>query len=57
MVRRLFICDNLLEIKYDGGFAMKRSDLRIEWEQRIASFTASGISASKWCAANEVSIH
>ncbi|WP_432418786.1 IS66 family insertion sequence element accessory protein TnpA [Cytobacillus spongiae] len=36
---------------------MKRSDLRIEWEQRIASFTASGISASKWCAANEVSIH
>jgi hypothetical protein len=36
---------------------MKRSDLRVEWEQRIATFTASGLSASKWCAANEVSIH
>ena len=36
---------------------MKKSELRIEWEQRIANFLSSGQSASKWCAANEVSIH
>lgn len=29
----------------------------MEWEQRIANFLSSGQSASKWCAANEVSIH
>lgn len=36
---------------------MNRSDLRIEWEERIANFLSSGQSASKWCAANEISIH
>lgn len=36
---------------------MSRSDLRNEWEQRIANFTSSGQSASKWCEANEISIH
>jgi len=36
---------------------MNRSDLRNEWEQRIANFTSSGQSASTWCAANEISIH
>ncbi len=54
---RFFICDNLLKIKYFGGIAMNRSDLRNEWEQRIANFASSGQSASKWCAANEISIH
>ncbi|WP_273125642.1 IS66 family insertion sequence element accessory protein TnpA [Bacillus weihaiensis] len=36
---------------------MKRSDLRVEWEQRIANFKASGQSATKWCDTNEVSVH
>lgn len=36
---------------------MNKSELRIEWEQRIADFLSSGQSASKWCAANEISIH
>jgi hypothetical protein len=36
---------------------MNKSELRMEWEQRIANFLSSGQSASKWCAANEVSIH
>jgi hypothetical protein len=36
---------------------MNKSELRLEWEQRIANFLSSGQSASKWCAANEVSIH
>jgi hypothetical protein len=36
---------------------MNKSELRIEWEQRIAKFLSSGQSASKWCAANEISIH
>lgn len=36
---------------------MNKSELRMEWEQRIANFLSSGQSASKWCAANEISIH
>ena len=36
---------------------MKKSELRSEWEQRIAHFISSGQSASKWCVANELSIH
>lgn len=36
---------------------MKRSDLRVEWEKRIANYMTSGLSASNWCAANEVNIH
>jgi hypothetical protein len=36
---------------------MNKFELRMEWEQRIANFMSSGQSASKWCAANEVSIH
>lgn len=36
---------------------MNKSELRIEWEKRIANFMSSGQSASKWCAANEISIH
>jgi hypothetical protein len=36
---------------------MNNSELRMEWEQRIANFLSSGQSASKWCAANEISIH
>jgi hypothetical protein len=36
---------------------MNKSELKMEWEQRIANFLSSGQSASKWCAANEVSIH
>jgi hypothetical protein len=36
---------------------MNKSELRMEWEQRITNFLSSGQSASKWCAANEVSIH
>ena len=36
---------------------VNKSELRMEWEQRIANFLSSGQSASKWCATNEVSIH
>jgi hypothetical protein len=36
---------------------MNRSDLRYKWEQRMANFASSGQSASKWCSANEISIH
>jgi hypothetical protein len=35
---------------------MNKTELRMEWEQRIAKFLSSGQSASKWCAANEVNI-
>jgi hypothetical protein len=36
---------------------MKKSDLRNEWEHRMADFESSGQSASKWCTANDVNIH
>jgi hypothetical protein len=36
---------------------MSKSELRTEWEQRISDFIASGQSASKWCATNEINIH
>ncbi|WP_368658708.1 IS66 family insertion sequence element accessory protein TnpB [Metabacillus halosaccharovorans] len=36
---------------------MNRSDLKNEWEHRMANFMTSGQSASKWCTANDISIH
>jgi hypothetical protein len=36
---------------------MNKSELRNVWEQRITDFMSSGKSASKWCAANDISIH
>ena len=36
---------------------MKRSELRQEWEARIADYKASGMSASKWCEAHNESIY
>jgi hypothetical protein len=36
---------------------MARSELRKEWEQRIKEYKSSGQSASKWCAAHDISIH
>jgi hypothetical protein len=36
---------------------MNKSELRIEWEQRMENFMSSGQSASKWCATNDVNIH
>jgi transposase-like protein len=56
MVWRIFLCDNLLKIK-NGGIAMNKSELRIEWEQRMDNFMSSGQSASKWCATHDVNIH
>lgn len=32
-------------------------ELRKEWERRIAVFRASGLTQTKWCEVNEVSIH
>ncbi|WP_444860329.1 IS66 family insertion sequence element accessory protein TnpA, partial [Heyndrickxia sporothermodurans] len=32
-------------------------ELRKEWERRIALFKASGLTQSKWCEINEISIH
>jgi hypothetical protein len=32
-------------------------ELRKEWERRIAVFRASGQTQSKWCEANEISVH
>ncbi|HAJ4014866.1 IS66 family insertion sequence element accessory protein TnpB [Heyndrickxia sporothermodurans] len=32
-------------------------ELRKEWERRIALFRASGLTQSKWCEINEISIH
>jgi hypothetical protein len=34
-----------------------RSELRKEWEQRIAEFRASGQTAVAWCAAHDVNLH
>jgi hypothetical protein len=36
---------------------MKKSELRLEWEKRISDYMASGQSAPKWCAANDINIH
>lgn len=36
---------------------MKRVKLRQEWENRIAEYHSSGMSASEWCAANNQSIY
>ncbi|MFD2444116.1 IS66 family insertion sequence element accessory protein TnpB [Bacillus sp. CGMCC 1.16607] len=36
---------------------MNKSELRIEWEQRMDNFISSGQSASKWCIANDINIH
>lgn len=32
-------------------------ELRKEWDRRIALYRASGLSQSKWCEINEISIH
>lgn len=36
---------------------MKKTELQIEWERRIAVFRASGQSQSKWCKINNLSLH
>jgi hypothetical protein len=36
---------------------MSKTELQMEWERRIAIFRASGQTQSKWCQANDVSIH
>ena len=33
------------------------SELRKEWEQRIAAYKESGQTQVKWCEANDISIH
>lgn len=33
---------------------MKQTDLRKQWEARIKDYRASGLTAAKWCAENEV---
>lgn len=33
---------------------MKQTDLREQWEARIKDYRASGLTAEKWCAENEV---
>ena len=32
-------------------------ELHEEWERRIALYRASGLTQSKWCEINEISIH
>lgn len=36
---------------------MEKTDLQIEWEHRVAEFKASGLSQSKWCRENDLSLH
>jgi hypothetical protein len=36
---------------------MPKTELRKEWEGRIAVFKASGQTQSKWCAANDLKLH
>lgn len=36
---------------------MPKTELRKEWERRIAVFRASGQTQAKWCAANDLKIH
>ena len=34
-----------------------KSELRKEWEKRIADYKASGQTQAKWCESNDISIH
>lgn len=36
---------------------MEKDELRKEWEQRIASYRASGLTQAKWCEANDLKVH
>ncbi|MGG5252531.1 IS66 family insertion sequence element accessory protein TnpA [Neobacillus sp. SM06] len=36
---------------------MDKSELRHEWEQRIASYRASGLTQAKWCEINDLKVH
>jgi len=36
---------------------MTKAEQRQEWENLIADYRASGLSAKKWCAANQVKLH
>ena len=36
---------------------MKHSELRQEWEQRLAEFSASGQTAKAWCEQNQIKPH
>lgn len=36
---------------------MATTDLRNEWEKRIADYKASGKSGAAWCADNNVNVH
>lgn len=36
---------------------MDKNELRQEWEQRIASYRASGLTQAKWCEMNGLKVH
>jgi hypothetical protein len=36
---------------------MEKTELKIEWERRIAIFKESGQTQAKWCAANDLKLH
>lgn len=36
---------------------MQKNELRKQWEQRIASYRASGQTQAKWCEANNIVLH
>ena len=40
-----------------GGYVMTKSYKRIEWEERIKDWKASGLSKAKWCRENGVKEH
>lgn len=37
--------------------SLEKTDLQMEWEHRVAEFKASGLSQSKWCRENDLSLH
>ncbi len=37
--------------------ATERQEQRKEWEERISTYKASGLSMKAWCAANDVKVH
>ncbi|WP_018665036.1 IS66 family insertion sequence element accessory protein TnpA [Heyndrickxia acidiproducens] len=36
---------------------MENSELRKQWELRIAAFRSSGLTQAKWCEANQLKLH
>ena len=36
---------------------MSKTNLQLEWENRIKEFKISGLSAPKWCTANGIKVH